>query len=82
MPMTINGPFDSEEWIQNVNVQILKNTHTGEVSIGWAYPEFKKRIDLIRYADDRSLARYFYFFSKQHYDSLEEIIDWLNETLE
>lgn len=81
MPMTINGPFDSEEWIYNVNVQILKNTNTGEVSIGWAYPEFTKRIDLIKHADDATLARYIYLFSNQHYNSIEEIIDWLNESI-
>ena len=62
-------------------VQILKNNNTGEISIGWAYPEFKKRIDLIKHADDVTLARYIYLFSKQHYDSIEEIIEWLNESI-
>ena len=30
--------YDTEEWVYGANVQILSNSITGEVSVGWKYP--------------------------------------------
>ena len=66
--------FNSEEWIMNVNVQILTDTETGNTSIGWQYPSFETYEDMIRYSSAEKLAEYIYGLSKFSLEEIKEIL--------
>ena len=71
--------YDTEEWVYGANVQILSNSITGEVSVGWKYPVINTQIDLIRTLDIEEMAEVIYELSDKSY---EEIVDFLKERID
>lgn len=71
--------YDTEEWVYGANVQILSNSITGEVSVGWKYPIINTQIDLIRTLDIEEMAEVIYELSDKSY---EEIVDFLKERID
>ena len=67
--------YDTEEWVYGANVQILSNSITGEVSVGWKYPTLNTQIDLIRTLDIEEMAETIYELNDKSY---EEIVNTLN----
>ena len=71
--------YDTEEWVYGANVQILSNSITGEVSVGWKYTVINTQIDLIRTLDIEEMAEVIYELSDKSY---EEIVDFLKERID
>ena len=71
--------YDTEEWVYGANVQILSNSITGEVSVGWKYPTLNNQIDLIRTLDIEEMAEIIYELNDKSY---EEIVDFLKERID
>ena len=71
--------YDTEEWVYGANVQILSNSITGEVSVGWKYPTLNTQIDLIRTLDIEEMAEIIYELNDKSY---EEIVAFLKERID
>lgn len=71
--------YDTEEWVYGANVQILSNSITGEVSVGWKYPVINTQIDLIRTLNIEEMAETIYELNDKSY---EEIVDFLKERID
>ena len=71
--------YDTEEWVYGANVQILSNSITGEVSVGWKYPVINTQIDLIRTFGIEEMAETIYELNDKSY---EEIVAFLKERID
>lgn len=71
--------YDTEEWVYGANVQILSNSITGEVSVGWKYPAINTQIDLIRTFGIEEMAETIYELNDKSY---EEIVAFLKERID